>query len=349
MALMLALPSDGNPGQPSYGPVEPVVYPSAFITPTAVTFALPGQADMTFVLAYIRENDESLSAVRQRSKRPFRIIESILQKFGLPAELKYLAVIESDLKATALSRVGAKGPWQLMASTAQDLGLTVDSNVDERTNLYKSTRAAALYLRDLHRAFKDWLLVLAAYNAGPLPVYRAIRRSNSSDFRVLERYLPAESRQHVRRFLATAYYFDGPVTNAKAGSAGDGRQEDLGYRTTLKNDGAHQLKVERRGQIGKRGQSTAQGRGMYQQPVFVHQVLFDKASGKPGSAVGKNSVAAFLFEAKDPGGKIDGGETGIGPVAQLIGGNFRYRPHLYGILQRRRGQPGADCSPLFLL
>ncbi|GGB02683.1 hypothetical protein GCM10011511_27470 [Puia dinghuensis] len=163
---------------------------------------------MRFVHAYIRENDESLLAVKQRSKRPFHIIESVLQHYGLPVELKYLAVIESDLKTTAVSRVGAKGPWQLMAGTAHDLGLKVDSTADERTNFYKSTKAAALYLRDLHNTFKDWLLVLAAYNAGPLPVFKAIRRANSNDYRQLERYLPAESRQHVRRFLATAYYFD---------------------------------------------------------------------------------------------------------------------------------------------
>jgi membrane-bound lytic murein transglycosylase D len=177
-------------------------------TPTTVSFASPGQDEMSYVHAYIRENDESLLAVKQRSKRYFKMIESVLQRFGLPAELKYLAVIESDLKTTAVSRVGARGPWQLMASTAQDLGLKVDSTQDERTNFYKSTKAAALYLRDLHRTFKDWRLVLAAYNAGPLPVFRAMQRSKSSDFRELERYLPSESRTHVKRFMATAYYFD---------------------------------------------------------------------------------------------------------------------------------------------
>jgi membrane-bound lytic murein transglycosylase D len=95
-----------------------------------------------------------------------------------------------------------------MVGTAQDLGLKVDSAQDERTNFYKSTKAAALYLRDLHRTFKDWRLVLAAYNAGPLPVFRAMQRSKSKDFRVLERFLPYESRTHVKRFMATAYYFD---------------------------------------------------------------------------------------------------------------------------------------------
>jgi len=215
LAFVLALPSAANPVQPTaVESVKSAVYTISSTTKKLVAFALPGQEQMTFVHAYIRENDEALLAVRQRSKRPFRIIESVLRQFGLPAELKYLAVIESDLKTTAVSRVGAKGPWQLMASTAQDLGLKVDSGNDERTNFYKSTKAAALYLRDLHRAFNDWRLVLAAYNAGPLPVYRAMRRSKSKDFDVLERYLPQESRQHVKRFMATAYYFDGIAAGA---------------------------------------------------------------------------------------------------------------------------------------
>jgi membrane-bound lytic murein transglycosylase D len=162
---------------------------------------------MKFVDAYIRDNDEDLAQVKQRSKRPFTIIDSVLVQYGLPTELKYLAVIESELKTNATSRVGAKGPWQLMAGTARDLGLKVNGRCDDRTSLPKSTRAAALYLRDLHSEFKDWLLVLAAYNAGPLPVQRAIRLSGSRNFWVLERYLPTESRFHVRHFIATAVYF----------------------------------------------------------------------------------------------------------------------------------------------
>jgi hypothetical protein len=89
------------------------------------------------------------------------------------------------------------------------LGLTVNHKSDERQNYYLSTRAAAKYLRDLHRQFGDWLLVLAAYNGGPVPVYRAIRKAHSRNFWVLEKYLPAESRQHVKKFIATTYYFEG--------------------------------------------------------------------------------------------------------------------------------------------
>jgi len=124
-------------------------------------------------------------------------------------ELKYLAVIESELKPSALSRVGARGPWQLMPGTAHELGLKVSRRSDDRTNYYKSTVAAAKYLRDLHREFGDWLLVLAAYNGGPLPVCRAIHKAHSRSFWALQKYLPAESRGHVKKFIATAYYFEG--------------------------------------------------------------------------------------------------------------------------------------------
>jgi len=162
-----------------------------------------------YVNNYIRENEEELNAVRMRSARPFRLIDSIFGRYGLPREMKYLAVIESQLKSTAVSKVGAKGPWQFMAVTAQQLGLRVDSTTDERTHYYKSTVAAAKYLKDLYNEFGDWLLVLAAYNGGPAPVYRAMRKAGSHDYWILEKYLPAESRGHVKRFIASHYYFEG--------------------------------------------------------------------------------------------------------------------------------------------
>jgi membrane-bound lytic murein transglycosylase D len=171
---------------------------------------------MKFVHAYIRNNDDCLLTVKHRSEGPFAIIDSVLNHYGLPLELKYLAVIESELKSTARSRVGAKGPWQLMPQTAHELGLKVNRRADERVNYYKSTRAAAKYLKDLHREFKDWLLVLAAYNGGPVPVYRAIHKSHSRNFWVLQRYLPRESRLHVKKFIATAYYFEGADSLAAA-------------------------------------------------------------------------------------------------------------------------------------
>jgi membrane-bound lytic murein transglycosylase D len=175
---------------------------------TAPTIKLNKQA-LLFANHYIKTSAEDLASIKQRSKTPFSIMDAVFSRYGLPVELKYLAVIESELKTSALSRVGALGPWQLMPSTAHDLGLKITRQYDERTSYSKSTKAAALYLRDLYAQFGDWLLVLAAYNAGPRPVYTAIKKSGSRNFWALQSYLPAETRGHVKRFIATHYYFEG--------------------------------------------------------------------------------------------------------------------------------------------
>ncbi|HEY4209169.1 MAG TPA: lytic transglycosylase domain-containing protein [Puia sp.] len=227
-------PTTANPSQPFVASGKKAVYApvttGVSTTPTrtnkttriSLTVANPQQMQqqMKFVHAYIRNNDDCLLTVKHRSEGPFAIIDSVLNHYGLPLELKYLAVIESELKPTALSRVGAKGPWQLMPSTAHVLGLKVNRRADERVNYYKSTRAAARYLKDLHREFKDWLLVLAAYNGGPVPVCKAIRKSHSRNFWVLQKYLPAESRQHVKKFIATAYYFERADSANKVNTTG---------------------------------------------------------------------------------------------------------------------------------
>jgi Transglycosylase SLT domain len=165
--------------------------------------------EMIFAKKYIKNSGNSLVSVKKRSLIPFNIIDSVFINYGLPVELKYLAVIESELKPTALSRVGARGPWQMMPATAHILGLKTTGQCDERTNYYKSTIAAARYLKDLYTEFNDWLLVLAAYNGGPGPVYKAIHESGSKNFWVLQNYLPSESRDHVKKFIATHYYFEG--------------------------------------------------------------------------------------------------------------------------------------------
>jgi len=164
---------------------------------------------LNFIQDYVKENWEELQLVRTTGGPYFNLIEGILTQYDLPRELKYLAVIESNLKPSAVSRVGAAGPWQLMPQTARDLGLKVNKNVDERRNYVKSTRAAALYLKDLYNQLGDWLLVIAAYNAGTGNVYRAIHRSGSRNFWDLQNYLPVESRNHVKRFIGTQYVFEG--------------------------------------------------------------------------------------------------------------------------------------------
>ncbi|MBS1575342.1 MAG: lytic transglycosylase domain-containing protein [Bacteroidetes bacterium] len=162
-----------------------------------------------FAASYISENEEALKKVKERSKLIFPIMDSILTKYELPVEIKYLAVVESDLKSDALSKVGAAGPWQLMPTTARQLGLKITHNYDERKSYKKSTVAAAKYIKDLYGEFGDWLLVIAAYNGGPAPVYAAIRKSGSHNFWKLQNYLPAETRGHVKRYISTHFYFEG--------------------------------------------------------------------------------------------------------------------------------------------
>ena len=162
-----------------------------------------------FMKDFLRHESEMLAKVKERSPSYFRIIDNIFRQYGIPEQMRYLAVVESYLRTDAVSRVGAKGMWQFMPQTARDLGLKITKKYDERTHCYKSTVAAAKYLKDLYREFGDWLLVLAAYNGGPGTVYKAIHRSGSRNFWALQNFLPAESRAHVKRFIGTHYYFEG--------------------------------------------------------------------------------------------------------------------------------------------
>ncbi len=164
---------------------------------------------VSFVEDYIESDGSRLARMKGWGKPFFDKINTIFLLHNLPVELKYLAVIESDLKASATSVVGAAGPWQLMAPTARGLGLRVNHIVDERRNFIKSTQAAARYLTDLYSIYGDWLLVIAAYNSGPGNVNVAIRKSGSRNFWELQNYLPAESRNHVKKFIATHYIMEG--------------------------------------------------------------------------------------------------------------------------------------------
>jgi len=164
---------------------------------------------INYVQDFMIRNRQELDDMKSWGRPYFNLIDGILSKYSLPSELKYLAVIESNLKPTALSWAGAVGPWQLMPATARVLGLKVNRKVDERKNYYKSTKAAAIYLRDLYAELGDWLLVIAAYNGGTGNVYKAMKKSHSKDFWSLQYYLPAESRNHVKKFIGTQYTFEG--------------------------------------------------------------------------------------------------------------------------------------------
>jgi membrane-bound lytic murein transglycosylase D len=157
---------------------------------------------------YLQSHTSSLQRLKTTAALKFNFIDNILIQYGLPKELKYLAVIESNLNSNAMSWVGARGPWQFMSYTAKEYGLQVNSFVDDRVDYYKSTNAAAKYLLSLYKDLKDWLLVIAAYNGGPGRVYSAIRQSGSRNFWALQYYLPQESRNHVKKFIATHYIME---------------------------------------------------------------------------------------------------------------------------------------------
>jgi len=162
-----------------------------------------------FVADYIRQNGYLLDKINARGVYNLSIIEKVFEKRGLPVELKYLAVIESKLKNSAVSKVGAAGLWQLMPTTAKWMGLKVAGNVDERKNAYKSSIAAAKYIEYLYNIYEDWLLVVAAYNSGPGLINKAIKQTGSTSFWKIQNKLPLETRMHVKRFISTHYYFEG--------------------------------------------------------------------------------------------------------------------------------------------
>lgn len=164
----------------------------------------------TFVENYIARYKKGYLDLKEKYEPHLNLMNQVLQQHGIPAEMKYLAVIESHLKSSITSWAGAVGPWQFMPATARNYGLVVNNVRDERTDYFKSTHAAARMLTELYAQFNDWLLVVAAYNGGPGNVLKAIRKSGGSkDFWTLQYYLPNESMNHVKKFIATHYIFEG--------------------------------------------------------------------------------------------------------------------------------------------
>ncbi len=149
-----------------------------------------------------------------RSARYKKLIEKALGEQGLPKGLAYLPVIESGYSPTLTSRAGAYGIWQFMPDTAREYGLRVDWWVDERADPERSTKAAAVYIKDLYRQFNDWPLTLAAYNAGPGRIRRALDDSRATTFWELcdNGAIPKETRGYVPTFFATLIIASDPAT-----------------------------------------------------------------------------------------------------------------------------------------
>ena len=141
-----------------------------------------------------------------RSKIYFDLYEATLAKHDMPIELKYLSVIESGLRPQVKSPAGALGLWQFMYGTGKMYGLIENSYIDERMDPVKATEAACKFLKKLYGIYGDWNLALAAYNAGPGNVNKAIRRSGGKrTYWEVRPYLPRETQGYVPNFIAAAY------------------------------------------------------------------------------------------------------------------------------------------------
>ena len=159
-----------------------------------------------YIRVFLRSRKETLANLMERSRYYFPLFEKYLDKYDLPLEIKYLAVIESALKPQSRSKTGARGLWQFTYATGKHFGLEINSMVDERYDPLRSTEAACKFLNNLYKMFGNWDLALAAYNSGPGNVTKAIRRAGGNkNYWEIRKYLPLETRGYLPAFYATFY------------------------------------------------------------------------------------------------------------------------------------------------
>lgn len=164
----------------------------------------------SYISMYTQNKKELVGVMIGLSDYYFPVFEEILDLYQLPQEFRFLPIIESALNPRAVSRVGATGLWQFMYGTGRMYKLTINSYVDERRDPIASTHAAARFIKDLYSIYKDWTLVIAAYNCGPGNVNKAIRRAGGKkNYWDIYYYLPRETRGYVPAFIAAnyAYYY----------------------------------------------------------------------------------------------------------------------------------------------
>ena len=162
-----------------------------------------------YIRVFLKDRRESMSKLMDRASYYFPMFEKYLDKYDLPLEIKYLAIVESALKPDAISISGAKGLWQFMYETGKEYDLQVSSYVDDRFDPLKSTEAACKYLKKLYTMFGEWDLALAAYNSGPSNVKKAIARSGGkTNYWEIRKFLPEETKGYLPAFYATYYIFE---------------------------------------------------------------------------------------------------------------------------------------------
>jgi membrane-bound lytic murein transglycosylase D len=158
-----------------------------------------------YLARYLTYGVQETQAMLGRGIVYLPIIEHYLERHGLPEQLKYLTIVESEMVPYSVSTRGAAGLWQLVPATGRALGLVVDGKLDERKDPNRSTEAATKYLKRLHRRFGNWELALVAYNCGPARLARAIQQAGSSEYHRVKPYLPKETQLYIARFLAATY------------------------------------------------------------------------------------------------------------------------------------------------
>ncbi len=161
------------------------------------------------IKSFLKNRKRSYARLMAISEYYFPMFEEALARYNVPLEVKYLAIVESALNPKAVSRMGATGLWQFMYQTGKQYNLQIDSYVDERSDVLKSSEAAAQYMANMYKIFGDWDLVLASYNSGPGNVAKAIRRSGGQqNYWNIRRNLPKETQGYVPAFLATMYIYE---------------------------------------------------------------------------------------------------------------------------------------------
>ena len=173
------------------------------LTPLELTY---NQTVLKFIKFYIKQRKSQVAKLLALSDYYFPIFEEYLDKYSMPLELKYIPIIESSLRVHARSPAGAVGIWQFMYYTAKEYNLRINSYLDERRDVYKSTEAACQYLNKAFNIFDNWELAVASYNCGRGNVTKALRRSGGElNYWKIRPFLPRETRNYIPALISVIY------------------------------------------------------------------------------------------------------------------------------------------------
>ena len=173
------------------------------LTPLELTY---NQTVLKFIKFYIKQRKSQVAKLLALSDYYFPIFEEYLDKYSMPLELKYIPIIESSLRVDARSPAGAVGIWQFMYYTAKEYNLRINSYLDERRDVHKSTEAACQYLNKAFNIFDNWELAVASYKCGRVNVTKALRRSGGElNYWKIRPFLPRETRNYIPALISVIY------------------------------------------------------------------------------------------------------------------------------------------------